>query len=200
MTVRKIFNLVAVAIAVAFLTTGCAKPPDELVVTTTASIDKVYALEPEEYATPSEMNTLAIGLSEAKTEMKVQADKFFFNKDYDKVKVILATTKGKADELVVELPKRKEAAKLLAQDWSVKADASINKAGAIIMIAPKGKGSRADIEAYTEDLEALRIENAETAKLFNTGKYKAAAARFETVATKATFIFDEIDKVVNKKK
>lgn len=196
----KVSKFLAIAFVLSLITIGCAKVPTELVDATAKSVDVMNTLEPAEYATPDEIGNILNGLAAARAELSVQQDKFFFNRDFDKCKVMIATVKGNTDNLVTELPKRKEAAKLLAQDWSVRADAAINKAGAIILIAPKGKGSRADIEAYTEDLEALRIENAETAKLFNTGKYKAAAARFELVATKATFIYDEIDKVLKKKK
>lgn len=93
------------AIAVAFMVSGCASPPAQELDAAKAGIQGVAAAGAEKYA-PEELKKLTDQLSAANDEIKAQEGKWF--KGYDKAKEMLVKIKADADNLKPTLAARKE--------------------------------------------------------------------------------------------
>jgi uncharacterized protein YccT (UPF0319 family) len=79
------------------------------------------------------------------------------------------------------------------------AKALLDSADAVVKKAPRGKGSKADIELIKTDLAAAVMQYDEAMADFNNGKYKAAKAKLEAMMAKANSVIAEIEKARGKK-
>ena len=79
------------------------------------------------------------------------------------------------------------------------AQAAIDAATVALKKAPRGKGSKADIEMIRNDLTAVNTAFAEAKAEFDAGKFLASKAKLESVMAKAQAIISEIEQAKAKK-
>ena len=157
---KSVLKLMAVAMVVVFVLAGCGKQPTEEMNAAKTSIDAFIADGAEKYDAAG-AKSLNDAMKAAQDEIKVQDAKFF--KDYAKAKELLVKAKADADKLKTELAAKKEEAKKNALAGQEAAIASVAEAKALLDKAPKGKGSKADIEAFKADLKGIEDSLAEEA-------------------------------------
>ncbi len=193
----KFVTLTAVLALAAGLFTGCAKAPTEELAGAKAAIEAAAAEGATKYAA-AELQGINDTLASAEAEIKVQEDKFF--KNYDKAKEILAKAKADAEALKAQVPALKEAAKnaaLAAQNEAVTAVANAEK---LLAKAPVGKGTRADIEMYKNDLAGIKLAlDGVQAKMVAEDFLEATAAA-KDVTAKAGSISSAIEAAIAKVK
>jgi hypothetical protein len=175
-SMTKVFVLAVVA---AFVFTSCAKQPTQEMDAAKAAVQAVQTAKGDVYA-KDELNKLKTDLQAAMDEITAQSKKFF--KKYGKAKEMLAKVVTDADAVKAEIPGRIEKAKADAEQAMNDAKASFEAATALLEKAPKGKGTRADIEAMKADLAGLQtqmteVQNAMTAEDYFGAKDKAAAIK-----------------------
>jgi hypothetical protein len=192
---KGVLKLMALAMVVVFVLVGCGKQPTEEMNAAKASIDAFIADGAEKYDAAGAKG-LNDAMKAAQDEIKVQDGKFF--KDYAKAKEILVKAKADADKLKGELAAKKEEAKKNAIAAQEAATAAVAEAKALLDKAPKGKGSKADIEAFKADLKGLEDSMAEVKTAFDAEDFIVAGQKANAIKDKATGIADQVKAAMEK--
>ena len=192
---KKLLVVLASLALVASLT-ACAKAPTEEVNATKAAIDAAVADGAQQY-TPEDYKVVADGLAAANAEIKVQEEKFF--KNFDKAKQILAKTKADAEALKGKVAQRKEELKQAAIKTLADATAKVAEAKDLLAKAPKGKGSKADIEAMQTDLAGVEAMLPEVQPMIAGGDFIGANEKANAILARVTAIVDEVNAAIAKK-
>lgn len=194
---KTIVKLLVLAVVTVPMLTGCAKPPVEELAATKASIEGAVTAGAPTYG-PQELASVKDQLAAAEKEIKVQEDKFF--KNFDQSKAMLAKAKADADTLKAAIPARKEAAKKEAMAAEADATAAIAEAKALLATAPRGKGTRADIEAFEADLKGIEDSMAELKPLMDAENFFGARDKAKSITERAKAITGEIGAAIEKTK
>jgi hypothetical protein len=192
---KKALKLMAVSMVLVFLFVGCAKPPTEEMNAAKAAIDAVVADGAMKFAA-EDAKKLNDAMKAVQDEIKAQESKTF--KDYDKAKQILAKVKADAGTLKTALPAKKEEAKKNATAAQDAAKAAVAEAKALLAKAPKGKGSKADIEALRADLKGIEDALAEVKTAFDGEDYMVAIEKSNAIKDKSAAISDQVKKAMEK--
>lgn len=191
------YLVVALALTLMVMLAACAKQPTQEMDAAKAAVDAAIAAGGDKYA-KEEVKGLNDELTAATDEIKVQDGKFF--KNYDKATEILAKVKANADTLTTEIPAKKEKAKNDAQAAIDAAKAAVNDAKALLAKAPRGKGTKADIEALRADVAGLEASIKEAEGLMGTEDYMAASDKANGVKEKAAEVSNQITQAIEKVK
>jgi putative hemolysin len=186
-----------IMIAAVALLAGCAKPPETELAAAKASIDKAVAAGAETYCT-QEIGKVKSDLSAAQKEIATQQEKFWKNFDNAKAMLIKVDADAKAAEALVA--PRKEEAKQAAIAAEGEAKAALEEAKALLAKAPKGKGTRADIEAFKADLKGIEDSLPEIATLIASEQYFPAKEKADALKAKAADISAQITAAMEKTK
>ncbi len=192
---KGIVKYLALIMVTIFLLAGCGKQPTEEINAAKASVDAVMTEGAQKFAA-EDAKKLNDSLQAAQDELKVQDGKTF--KDFAKAKELLAKAKADADALKAGLPAKKEEAKKNALAALEAAQAAATEAKALLAKAPKGKGSRADIEALKGDLEGMDDALAAAKKASDAEDYSGAIAGANTIKDKAAAVADQLKKAMAK--
>jgi hypothetical protein len=192
---KNTLKFLALSMVTIFLLVGCAKQPTEEINAAKASVDAVVAEGAQKFAA-DDAKKLNDSMQAAQDEIKVQDGKTF--KDYAKAKELLAKVKADAETLKAGLAAKKEEAKKNAAVAQEAAKASVADAKALLAKAPKGKGSKADIEALKADLKGIEDSLAEIKTANDSEDYNAAIEKSNAVKDKAAAISEQIKKAMEK--
>jgi predicted small lipoprotein YifL len=181
--------VVLASLALVASLTACAKAPTEEINATKAAVDAAVAEGAQQY-TPEDYKMVSDGLAAANAEIKVQEEKFF--KNFDKAKQMLAKTKADAEALKGKVGQRKEELKQAAIATLAQATASLTEAKDLLAKAPKGKGSKADIEAMQTDLAGVEAMLPEVQPMIDSGDFIGANEKANAILARVTAIIDEV--------
>ena len=163
---------------------GCSKAPEAEKQAGEAALLAAQQAEADQYASSTYQMALDT-LNAAKAAMEEQNSKFALFRKYGKVKEMFIAGKQLADQAVTEAQAEKERVRLEVTNLMTQADALLAQAQTALDKAPRGKGSKADIEMLKNDLASIRTAYTEAGTDFQAGKYLAAKAKIEVVMTKA---------------
>lgn len=192
---KNMIKQIVMVLVVAMVFIGCAKKPEMELNNAQAALTAAMEEGANKYA-KDEAKALNDELQAALDEMKVQEGKIF--KNYDKTKEMLAKVNGEADALKAKIPAIKEQAKNDAQAAADAAKASIEEAKALLAKAPRGKGSRADIEMMKADVTGLEASLAEVQTLIDTEEYFLAADKANVIKTSAAGVIEAVNQAFAK--
>jgi hypothetical protein len=177
---------------------SCAKPPEQEIQKANTSIEAARTAEAEEYA-PDAFQTATDTLNAANAA-KTEADgKFALFRSYGKAKELYVRAEALANEAASAAQTEKERVKAEVEGLLTQAKAVLDSADAALKKAPKGKGSKADIELIKGDLDAANASNTDAQNDFAAGKYKSAKAKLEAAMQKAQAVITEIEQAKAKK-
>jgi hypothetical protein len=177
---------------------SCAKPPEQEIQKADTAIEAARTAEAEEYV-PDAFQT-AMDTLNAANAAKTEADgKFALFRSYGKAKELYVRAEALANEAATQVEAEKERVKEEVTGLLTQAKAVLDSADAALKKAPKGKGSKADIELIKNDLTAAQTGFADGENDFNAGKYKAAKAKIEAAMQKAQAVIAEIEQAKAKK-
>jgi hypothetical protein len=177
---------------------GCGKAPEMEMQKTSTAIESARTAEAEEYA--PDAFQMAMDTLDAANAAKTEADgKFALFRSYGKAKELFARAEALANQAATEAQAEKEQVKAEVTDLLTWAKAILDSADAALKKAPKGKGSKADIELMKNDLVAATTAHGEALADFNAGKYAVAKAKLESAMKKARKVTEEIQKAMAKK-
>jgi hypothetical protein len=179
----------------AFLFAACAKQPTQESDAAKAAVEAVTKEGADVYA-KDELKKLNDDLTASLDEVNTQSKKFF--KKYGTAKEMLAKVKTDAEALKPVLAARKEEARTNALAALGEAKAAVDEAAVLLGKAPKGKGTRADIEAFKADLKALEDSLGEVQKAIDGANYFGAIDKAKVIKEKAAGISDQIKKAMEK--
>ena len=192
---KNTLKYMALSMVTIFLLVGCANLPTEEINAAKASVDAVVAEGAQKFAA-ADAKKLNDSMQAAQDEIKVQDGKTF--KDYAKTKELLAKVKADAETLKAGLAAKKEEAKKNAATAQEAAKASVDEAKALLAKAPKGKGSKADLEAFKADLKGIEDSLAEVKTATDKEDYTSAIEKSNAIKDKAAAISDQIKKAMEK--
>lgn len=178
---------------------GCASKPDQELTAAQSALDQAKAAEAETYA-GADYQTATDTLKSAQAEMAAQDEKFALTRSYEKAKQLLADAKSEAEAAASAAAANKEKVKAEAEAGQTAAQQAIDGAKTALAKAPKGKGTKADLEALQGDLTAAETSFGEVQTAFQNGQYMDAKNGFEAVKTKAESITSEVEQAIAKKK
>jgi hypothetical protein len=179
------------------LFTSCAKQPTEQIEAVKAAIAAAQAEGANVYA-PEDLKKLNDSMQAAMDEITTQNKKFF--KKFGPAKEMLAKVLTDADALKAAIPAKKEAAKNAAIQAQTDAKTVLDEAKALLDKAPKGKGTKADIEAMKADLAGLETSFAEIQTSIDSQDYFGASSKAATIKEKAMAISDQVKAAMAKVK
>lgn len=190
------FKLLVLGVCVVFLLASCSKPQQAMDEAKTAV--EAAKNEGADVFAAEELKALEDSLTGAMDEVETQGKKFF--KKYGTSKEMLAKVKTDAEALKASIPQRKEQAKNEAMAMMEEAKVALEEAKALLEKAPKGKGTKADIEAFTADLKGLETSLTEVQGAIDSGDYLGALDSAKTIKENATSISDQIKLAIEKVK
>ena len=179
------------------LFTSCAKQPTEQIDAVKAAIAAAQAEGADVYA-PEDLKKLNDSMQAAMDEITTQSKKFF--KKYGPAKEMLAKVQAEADAVKAAIPAKKEPAKNAAIQAQTDAKTALDEAKALLDKAPKGKGTKADIEAMKADLAGLEISFAEIQTAVDSQDYFGASGKAATIKEKAMAISEHVKAAMEKVK
>lgn len=194
---KRLLISLTLVLAMLVVLTSCSKQPTQEMGDAKAAIDAVIADGGEKYAS-DEVKALNDELTAAMDEVKVQDGKFF--KNYDKAKEMLAKVKSSAETLNTEIPARKEKAKNDAIAALDAAKTAVSNANTMLAKAPKGKGTKADIEAMRADVAGIEAALSEAQGMIDGEDYLGATDKANGAKAKADEVADMISQAMAKKK
>ncbi len=178
-----------------FLFVGCSKQPTDEINSAKSAVDTVV-VEGVKYAL-EDTKKLNDDLSAAMNEIKTQDSKLF--KNYSKAKEMLAKAKSDAEALKAGLPEKKEQAKQNALASQNTAKTLLDEAKTLLLSkAPRGKGTKADIEAMKADIKGLEESLIDVQKLIDTEDYALASDKANTIKDKAVSVSDQIKQALER--
>jgi len=190
--------LVIAALALLALFVGCSKAPEAEMQKANASMEAARAAEAETYV-PDSFRAAMDTLNTAMAAKQEQDSKFALFRSYGKSKAMFV----KADEMFTntasEAAAEKERVRVEVTQKLTDAKAVVDSANMALQKAPRGKGSRADLELIKGDLTNVQTALADAEADFNNGKYKVAGTKIDEVVNKARSIMTEIANAAAKK-
>ena len=194
---KNLMKISVLGLLVVFLFTSCAKQPTQQIDEAKAAIDAVVKAGGDIYA-KDELKKLNDDYNAAMDEVNAQAKKLF--KKYGKAKEMLAKVKADAESVAQLIPARKEEAKNNALTALNEAKAAFETAKALLDKAPKGKGTKADIEAMKSDLAGLEAQLAEVQASIDREDYFGARDKAVSIKEKANAISEQVNVAIEKVK
>jgi hypothetical protein len=189
---------VVLAVFALMVVIGCSKPPEQDMSAANQALDSAKMAEAQDYALDA--YRVAQDTLNAAMALKREADgKFVLFRSYGKSKDMFVRAQGLANEAATRAAAEKERVRIEVTDMLTQAKALLDSADAVVKKAPRGKGSKADIELIKTDLAAAVMQYDEAMADFNNGKYKAAKAKLEAMMAKANSVIAEIEKARGKK-
>jgi hypothetical protein len=188
-------KFLVLGIFVVSLFSSCAKQPTQAIDAAKAAIEAATKEGAGVYAA-DELKKLNDNLQAAMDEVSTQSKKLF--KKFGTAKELLAKVTADADALKATIPAKIEAAKNAALQAQTEAKAALDEAKALLEKAPKGKGTKADIEAMKADLAGLEASFPEIQTAIDGQDYFGASAKAATLKEKATAVSDQVKAAIEK--
>lgn len=177
---------------------GCAKPPEQEIQKANTAFDAARAAEAEEYV--PDAFQVAMDTLRAAEAAKAEADgKFALFRSYGKAKALYVSAEALANQAATEAAAEKERVKQEVTSLLAQGQTTLNSADVALKKAPKGKGTKAEIELIKGDLTAAQTMFTDAQNEFNAGKYKVAKAKVEAAIQKAQSVIDQIEQAKAKK-
>ena len=194
---RKGLRLLVLPLLVAVIA-GCSKPPEMEMANADQAASAAQSAQAAKYA-PSDWKMAQDTLNAAKTEKAGQDGRFALFRSYGKAKALYekasalsntATTNAKAEMERV----RKETEAILA---AVKTD--LDSTTAMVMAAPVGKDTKADIELMKQDVTALGSLLAQAQSAWSRNDFDAAKSQAQQVRDRMTTIKTQLEAAIAKR-
>jgi hypothetical protein len=192
---KNIVKGLSLALIIVFAFTSCAKQPTQLMDQAKAAIQGVIDAKGGVYA-KDELNKLQGDLQAALDAVTAQAKKFF--KKYGPAKEMLNKVIADADSVKALIPGRIAEAKAAAETAMNEAKMAVEQAAALLEKAPKGKGTKADIEAMKADLAGLETAMADVNSALAAEDYFGAKDKAAVIKEKAAAITEQINAAIAK--
>jgi hypothetical protein len=163
-----------------------------------AAFEAAKAAEAEAYV-PDAYRAAMDSLNTAMAMKQEQDGKFALFRGYGKSKAMFIQAEAMAKQVAQDAAVEKERVKNEVTILMTEAKAALDSAEAAMKKAPRGKGSKADLELIQADLTATMAAYDDAMSDFNAGKYLVARGKVQTVISKARSITAEIPMVGKKK-
>lgn len=187
-----------VAVFAMFLA-ACASKPEAESAAAQAALENAKNAEADVYA-PSEFQAAQSALSSAEAEIAAQEENYSFTRDYEQAKALLEEAKTTAESAASNASVAKEEARNESQTLRGEAEAAIQNARDLLAKAPRGKGTRADLEALNADLASAESAFAAANQALNDGRHLDAGNQFREVISQAQSIASDVEQASSRRR
>ncbi len=191
----KLSRLLVLAVVVMFIFVGCAKEPTQEISDAKAALEAVINEGANTY-TPDEIKALNDQFATALEEANAKTGKLFASNSAAIEKLVKIKTDAEALKAVI--PVKKDEAKNAALAAQTEVQTALEEAKTLLASAPKGKGTQADIAAFTADLQALEDSVPELQKAIDSEDYFGASEKAKSLKEKSVSISDQIKQAMEK--
>ena len=194
--------IVALSLAAAMLFFACASAPKEEIAATQAAIQASQTDDVKTYA-PESLNAATDAMSKATAEVQTQDNKFALSRDYKAASDLLKQAKDLAAKAQTDAQANKAKTKADAETTIAGLTPLLDEAKKALATAPKGKDTKADLEAMQNDLKSAEEAATAASTAMSQEKYMDALGQANTAKTKASGIVDQVkaakEKMMGKK-
>jgi len=177
---------------------GCGKAPEQEMQMANTAVESAKTAEAEQYV--PDIYQMAMDTLNAAMAARQETDsKFALFRNYGKSKEMFLRAEALAKEATDAAQAEKERVKTEVLNLLTQARETLDSANAALSKAPRGKGSKADIELIRNDFDAANLTYQEASSDYEAGKYAAAKTKLDAVIRKAQSISEEIKKAAAKK-
>jgi Sec-independent protein translocase protein TatA len=181
-----------VALAVAIVVTGCSKAPEAERLACDQAMSGAQMAEAEAYA-PASYQQAQDSLNAAKVEIQNQDSKFALFRSYGRSKEMLVATKALADKAVTDATAAKERVRQEDNTLMTNIDGLLVTTREALAKAPKGKGTKADLDLIAADLASVETAYQAAVADFNAGKFLVAKPKLEAAVNQLNRINADIE-------
>jgi hypothetical protein len=191
LNVKKSFLLMILTLGLTIAMFGCKSAPTEEINVTNAAVKSIETPDVNTYA-PESLKAAQDEMQKALAEVKVQDEKFALTRDYQQSVALLKSANELAEKAKSEAEANKAKAKADAEAATAELPQTLKDASDMLAKAPKGKDTRADLEAMQNDLKLAEESAAEANTAVASGNYIDALAKANTAKEKASSIVDQV--------
>jgi hypothetical protein len=192
---KHLTRFIMLGLVVVFVLGGCAQEPTQEIAAAQAAIQAAIQAGASTY-TPDEIKSLGDELTAAINMANDKTGKFLASNK--KAKENLIKIKTDAEALATTVLSKKTEAKNSATISLTDAKVALQEAKTLLVSAPKGKGTKADIEAFNADLSALEASLPEIQTTIDGEDYLGAAGKALSIKEKALGISGQIKQAIEK--
>lgn len=178
---------------------GCGKPPTAKIEQTETAMRAAQTAEAREYAADAYV-AAEQALARAQAAKTEQDSKFALFRSYGDVEAMYDSANALAAQAEAEAIQEKERLRAEVAAEITTVESMITAAGAALDAAPRGKGSKADIELMKANLEAIGSAFAAAKVDFEAGRYNPAKSKLAAIQANVNSLTAEIEAAVAKTK
>ena len=186
-------------LGLSLLLTGCGSAPTAEINAAKTAIKSSQTDDVKTYA-PESMKAAEDELNKALAEVQTQDGKFALSRDYKQASALLKSAQNLAEKAKGDAQVAKIKAKSDAEATIAALPQMIDEAKKALAKAPRGKDTKADLEAMQNDLKVAEESLAEANAAMSQAKYGDALAKAESAKSKASAIIDQVRKAQGKAK
>jgi len=179
------------------LLSGCSSAPTEEINATSDAIKSIETADVNTYASES-LKAAQDEMNKALAEVKTQDEKFALTRNYEQSVVLLKSARELADKAQAEAQANKAKAKADAETAVEELPALLQEASQLLAKAPKGKDTKADIEAMQNDLKLAEEAAAEANNAMAGERFPEALAKANTAKEKSAMIVEQVNSAIQK--
>jgi len=188
---KKTLLVLSLTLGFALLMAGCASAPTEEINATKAAVTAAQTDDVRTYA-PESLKSAEDELSKAMAEVQTQDNKFALSRDYKGASAALKSAKDLAEKAKTDAEMNKAKTKSDAEAVIASLPAMLDEAKQMLAKAPKGKDTKADIEAMQNDLKVAE-ESINGANTDMSGeKYMDALAKANSAKEKIAAVTEQV--------
>ncbi len=195
-TLRTLFAI-TLFLGAALVFSGCASAPTEEINASKAALTGAQIDDVRTYASES-LKAAEDEMSKALAEVQVQDNKFALSRDYQQASQMLKSAKDLAEKAVNDAQANKAKTKADAEAVIAALPQMLDEAKQALAKAPRGKDTRADIEAMQNDLKLAEEDSAEASQAMSQEKYMDALAKANSAKEKASAITSQVQQAIEK--
>lgn len=174
---------------------ACASKPEAEIAAATKAVEDARAAEADVYAA-TEFQAAADSLAAAEAEITAADEQFALTRSYEKATELLKKATTEAQAAASAAVTNKEVVKQEAEAALTDAQAAIQTAKDMLAKAPKGKGTKADLEAMQGDLAGIETACAQAEQTLSAGKYMDARDQLKNVISQAQSISSQVEAAI----
>jgi len=184
-------GVVVVLSLMALWLAGCASAPKEEIDATRAAVTAAQTDDVRTYA-PESVSEAEGTLNKAMAEIQTQDDKFALSRDYKAASDLLKQAKDQAAKAAADAAANKAKVKAEAEALIAGLTPTIDEAKKALATAPKGKDTKAELEAMQNDLKSAEESSAAATQAMSQEKYQDALGQAKTAKEKADAIIEQV--------
>jgi hypothetical protein len=196
---KRTLLILSLTMGLSLLLAGCASAPTEEINATRGALTGAQTDDVRTYAAES-LKAAEDELAKAMAEVQAQDDKFALSRDYKPASAMLKSAKDLADKAAGDAQVNKAKAKADAEAVIAALPGAIEEAKKVLAKAPKGKDTKADLEAMQNDLKLAEEALAEATTSMTQEKYNDALAKANSAKEKTDAVVAQVTQALEKMK